>query len=228
MNLECASNQPASGAGPDHAVFAARFVTREQAERYRDRYRKGRHVRIDRIERAILRDLLGGLGRFEATLDVPSGSGRLSPLFGEVSNKLILADTSPVMLEMAREEVSHPCVEYLETDIRNVSLPDGSVDMVFCHRLLHHIHNADTRARIFSELSRVTRRYAILSYYSPGLRTRWRWFARRILGRAELRNRPAPLKQFMAEAAAAGLRPIRQRTLRRFPFAAVFVLFEKG
>ncbi len=228
MNPECAPNQSVPDSGSDHALFAARFITRQQAERYRDRYRKGRHVRIDRIERAILRELLGGLGRFEVALDIPSGTGRLSPLFGEVSNKLILADSSPVMLEMAREEVSHPCVEYLETDIQRMSLPDHSVDIIFCHRLLHHIHNADTRARIFAELSRVTRRYAILSYYSPGLRTRWRWLARRLLGRAALRDRPAPLRQFMAEAAAAGLRPIRQKTLRRFPFAAVFVLFEKG
>lgn len=209
------------------SAFAAKFLTREQVYRYRDRFTTGRRGPVDRAERATLRALLAGIERLEVAMDLPSGTGRLSPILAEHADRVILADASPVMLQVAREDLPDLPAEYLETDIENIRLPDRSVDLVFCHRLLHHVHNRGLRARLFSELARVTRRYLAVSYYSPGLRTRWRFFRRHLLGKAGDDDRPASVERFIEEVSNTGLRLARRETLRRFPLPAVFFLFER-
>jgi ubiquinone/menaquinone biosynthesis C-methylase UbiE len=211
----------------DTDAFHARFLTRAQAEHYRDRYTTGRRGRIDRMERAALRELFSGLEPLEKAMDLACGAGRLSPVLGEFARSVILADASPQMLELAREDHRDQPFEFLETDAEHISLPDGSVDLVFCHRFLHHIHTAAPRQRVFHEIARVTRRYAVVSYYSPGFRDRFRWWSRRLTGRAA-GDRPAGLRRFYAEARAAGLEPAREKILRRFPVRGMFCLFEKS
>ncbi len=212
----------------DSVVFHDRFLTRAQAEHYRDRYRTGRRVKIDRMERTALRKLLSGVGRLQVALDIPSGTGRLTPVLAEVAERVILADANAIMLEVARDDLPNLPAEYLQADVEHIPLADDHVDLVFCHRFLHHIHQADTRARIFAELARVSRRYAVLTYYTPGFSDRGHWWFGRLSGRSTTANRPATLRRFYAEAAAAGLRVVDRVFLRRFPLVAVFLLFEKA
>lgn len=209
----------------DTDVFHARFLTREQAQHYRDRYTTGRRGRIDRMERAALYDLLGGLEPLEKAMDLACGTGRLSPVLAEYANSVILADASPQMLALAREDHRDRPFEFLDTDAEHIALPDASVDLVFCHRFLHHVHSAAPRQRIFREIARVTRRYAVISYYTPGFRDRFRWWRRRLRGR-NAGDRPANLRRFYAEARAAGLEPLRETILRRFPVRGMFCLFK--
>jgi hypothetical protein len=208
------------------SAFRAKFMTRAQALRYRDRYITGRRARTDRLERGILRRLLAGLGPLEVIMDLPGGAGRLAPVFAEVARRVIVADASPQMLQLAREDLAGLPVEYLETEAERTGLPDASVDLLFSHRYLHHIHASATRARVFAEFARVSRRYVLLSYYSPGFRDRWSWLRARLGLRDGPRDRPATQRRFLAEAAATGLRLIRRQTLRRFPLVAAFYLFE--
>jgi ubiquinone/menaquinone biosynthesis C-methylase UbiE len=208
----------------DTDAFHARFLTRQQAEHYRDRYTTGRRGRIDRMERAALRELFGGLEPLEKAMDLACGTGRLSPALAEVAKTVILADASPEMLALAREDHRERPFEFLETDAEHIALPDRSVDLVFCHRFLHHIHSAAPRQRVFREIARISRRYAVISYYTPGFRDRFRWWRRRLLGR-NAGDRPANLRRFYAEARAAGLEPIKETILRRLPLRALFCLF---
>jgi SAM-dependent methyltransferase len=211
----------------DTDAFHARFMTRAQAEHYRDRYITGRRGRIDGMERTALRTLLAGVGRLEKAMDLACGAGRLSPVLAEVAQRVVLADAAPQMLQLAREDHADLPFDYLEADAEHVALPDASVDLIFCHRFLHHIHSAAPRARVFHEIARVTRRYAVISYYTPGFRDRYTWWGRRLTGRAQADTRPATLHRFYAEAAAAGLRPVKTQVLRSFPLRAMFILFEK-
>lgn len=211
----------------DCSVFNDRFVTRAQAERYRDRYRTGRRVRIDRLERAALRRLLQGIDRVSVAMDIPSGTGRLTPLLGEVADRVILADGSRTMLELAREDLPDLKADYLETDAQNIALESESVDLAFCHRFLHHIHEKGARALVFRELARVSRRYVVISYYTPGFRDRWRWLQSCVTPGAQHRDRPVTRRRFFVEAARAGLRPQKTQVLRRFPLTALFCLFER-
>ncbi len=212
----------------DCSVFKARFTTREAAEAYRDRFKTGKRRRKDDIERRALRELLSGIGQLDTGLDLPSGTGRLSPVIGEVCRRVLQADGSLQMLTVARED--HPDLSggYVQTDAEHIALADRGVDLVFCHRFLHHIHDRAARQRIFAELARITRRYVVASYYAPGHRDMWRWRLSRLLGRSEHRDRPATLQQFHDELAAAGLRLARTQVVRRFPSLGVFCLFERA
>jgi len=212
----------------DPGAFDQRFSNRAQAERYRDRYKTGRRAETDQLERAALRELLGGIGRVAVAMDLPSGTGRLSPVLAETADRVILADSSPAMLDVAREDHRDLPADYLQTDAQNVKLSDRSVDLVFCHRFLHHIDSASLRASILGELARVTRRYVLLSYYPPGWRSRWRWFIRSALGRVRPIDQLATMEQFFQETSAAGLRPVRRIPMRRFRATGVFCLFERA
>ena len=182
---------------------------------------------MDGLEHAALRALLDGIGPLSVALDLPSGVGRFSPVLAELADRVILADSSAAMLEVAREEVVHPNVNYLETDALDVDLPDRSVDMVFCHRLLNHIPSVCARAQILSELARVAQRYVVLSYCAPSFRGRWRMAVRRVLGAAQPHERLTTMREFVDAMSAARLQLRRQEVLRRFPLAAMFLLFER-
>ncbi len=211
----------------DFSSFRDRFVSREQAERYRDRFRTGRRKRIDHLERRTLRRLLDGIGPLSVALDIPAGTGRLAPLLAQVADRVLLADGSPTMLEVAREGLSGLEVECLETDVRCIALETGSVDLVLCHRFLHHIHDAEARARILSEFARVSRQYVIISYYTPGFRDQWRWLRSRVIPGARRRDRPATSQRFFKETARASLCTTKIEVLRRFPLTALFCLFQR-
>ena len=124
---------------------------RAQAERYRDRFRGQRRSRVDRLETTAVRELLGALDKLSTALDLPAGTGRLASLLADVAERVILADVSSAMLEVAREGLSNLPVEYVQTDAKAIALADGSVDLVFCHRLLNHVRDAGIRACILRE-----------------------------------------------------------------------------
>jgi ubiquinone/menaquinone biosynthesis C-methylase UbiE len=207
--------------------FAERFVTRQQAEHYRDRFKKGRRAWLNRLERSALREMGERINHIDLALDLPSGTGRLSGILAEFSNNVILADHSLAMLEVAREQLSGLRFKYLSLDADKIGLADRSVDLIFCHRFLTHIFSTPQRARILAEIRRVTRRYVILSYYPPGFRSRWRAFGRRLLRRYNPDAFQPSLNQFREEIRTAGLRLVRSVAIRCFPVTGTFFLFER-
>lgn len=211
----------------DEASFAHRFIDRQQAERYRDRYRTGRRGEVHQRECAVLRRLLATIGRVGVAMDLPCGSGRLSGVLAEHADRMILADSSPMMLELAREEPELSRMEFLQTDAANIGLPDGAVDLVFCHRFLPHLNDSTLRVRILRELARVARRFVVLSFYPPGYRRRVKWWFKSLIGRVKRTDMLSRMSQFLAEASSAGLRVQHRETLRWFPPGALF-LFGKN
>jgi len=212
---------------PNFGPFDARFLSREQAERYRDRYKTGRRAKTHAREQAALRRLLKGVGPLSKVLDLPAGTGRFAALLAQHSENLILADSSPSMLDVARDDLAALGAAYLHTAAERIELPDGAVDLVFCHRLLPHIYDAALRQRMLGEFQRVTRKYVLLSFYPAGLRSRVRWWLHCRRGGADRRDQLSSLAQCVDEAAACGLRVTRSEPLRRFP-AAAFLLFERA
>jgi SAM-dependent methyltransferase len=211
----------------DSVQFQSRFHRRQQAIRYRDRFRPGgRHEQMHHREVAVLRSLLARTGKLEIAMDLPAGTGRLTPVLAEHAREVILADASDVMLEVAREDNPSLPARFLVTSAEKIDLPDGSVDLVFSHRFLHHIYQPDLRQRIFREMARVSRRYAIVSYYAGGFRSRLKWRLKNLVGLAGRDSKPATMGQFLSEAAGAGLCLAATETLRRFP-KAIFCLFQK-
>jgi len=72
----------------DCSAFNARFEGRQQAERYRDRYRIGRRARIDSREREVLLELLAAVGHVSVALDIPGGTGRLTSVLAGISGRV--------------------------------------------------------------------------------------------------------------------------------------------
>ena len=211
----------------DTERFVDRFAERAQAERYRDRYHKGgRRARLNALEHRLLESLLEGIGRVEVALDLPCGTGRFSAMLAEHADRMILADASQAMLDLAREDLDQPSFEYKLIDAEHIDLPDKSVDLIFCHRFLHHIRNTTARATILSELVRVSRRYVILPYYPSGLRSHLRWSLKWLTLRVPLSVRPLTLPCFAREIAPAGLCVKEAPVIRRFLLKGMFYLLE--
>jgi ubiquinone/menaquinone biosynthesis C-methylase UbiE len=210
----------------DNKPFVDRFLTREEVVRYRDRYVTGRRQKVDKLERAALRELLSKVGNVPVALDIPSGTGRLSTVLAEHSRRVILADLSPMMLEVAREDMAGQSADYLLTGAEKIALPDRSVDLLFSHRFLHHITDPQLRHQMLCEFARVTRRYVVISYYAQALRGYLRFRMLPWLRGSDSKKRLTSFKQFCQETADAKLRLVHRQGFRPFNLAA-FCLFEK-
>lgn len=206
----------------------SRFSQRAQAERYRDRFKSGRRLRTHQREAAALDQLLRGLGRVETVLDVPSGTGRLSPVLAAHAERVIQADSSIYMLALSREDsVLNGRSAHVQVDAFHLPLGDGAVDLVFCHRLLNHLPDPAARRAVLAELARVTRRYVVLSSLTPPrlvsvVRTCYRAVFKP--GSADRNVSPSEL---MDDARAIGLQLRGETPIRAGLRSAVFLTFGK-
>ena len=102
-------------------------------------------------------------------------------------------------------------VTLLQTSALDINLPDGSMDLVFCMRLLHHIGEPADRLTILREFARVSTGHALVSLWVDGnyqAGRRHRLEARR--SRRKYQNRfVLPAETFEQEARQAGFEIIR-------------------
>lgn len=184
---------------------------------------------VDLREQATLQLLLErhvGRGNFQA-LDVPCGYGRLTPLLRSLGYTVQSADISPAMVDyvLSRPE-SGPNAHVMVADIANLPLDNGAVDLVVTVRLLQHFSQAQRRIDALREIARVTRRWAVVSFYD---RRSLHWLTKG-LGR-RLQNRPLRTwmltrENFGAEAKQAGLAVRAYAAWQRGLHAHTFALLE--
>ena len=90
-----------------------------------------------------LQKMMPAGGRYDTVMDVGCGQGKaLAPLQRRFQpRRLIGLDVDPEGLAASREEATRQGlkVELIESDCAATGLPDGSVDLVFCHQTLHHL-----------------------------------------------------------------------------------------
>jgi len=146
----------------------AREAQRDPETSLRFRYRGSQRL-IDRREQRLVGALLMQVGELSHVLDVPVGYGRfLSRLQAVATRQLVVADISGQRLAAVTrtngsEAVPLPrvCVD-LE---QGLPFTSGAFDLVFNFRHLHHVNDPHRRRAILAELVRVSRRYAVVSYY---------------------------------------------------------------
>lgn len=115
----------------------------------------GRHPEIRRVRR-VARDALRPRPG-QRLLDAGSGTGDVArELAAEVtgSGEVIALDFSAMFVASAQARDDSRNVTYVQGDVTRLDLPDGTVDGVWCERVLQHL--ADPDAAI-GELVRVTR-----------------------------------------------------------------------
>ena len=88
-------------------------------------------------------------------LEIGCGTGKNTAFLQTKAKKLIGADFSAEMLEMAKSKITAGNVEFRQLDLReNWDFAENSFDLVTCSLALEHIENIDF---VFSEANRVLR-----------------------------------------------------------------------
>jgi ubiquinone/menaquinone biosynthesis C-methylase UbiE len=170
------------------------------------RYRKIDQKLIDRSEGKIVGKILARIGsQAGSLLDIPCGYGRFTPIFLERKLYLACSDLSPAMVarckERAAAEVGRKKGSFVVSDIQHLPFKDNAFHCVFTFRLFQHIPTQQQRQNILCEISRVTRKWAIVSFYRKRII--------HVLERKLIR-RKTPIKmvvkeRFFKEAAACNL-----------------------
>lgn len=200
-----------------YILTKSRFDTAMEASVYASKH--GGHAR-DKREQACIAAALAASNLLpdSLVLDLPCGTGRLSPMIVNAGHRLVAADSSPHMVSEAANAWSQVTagdpgrrarVEFEVRDVMASGYGDAAFDAVICNRLLHHFTEPATRTRALTELARVSARWVIISFFNAGafeaLRKRLGFF---LIGRTQQRRVPISLEQFKADAAAAGLRVV--------------------
>lgn len=184
----------------------ARYRSPAGAVAYRHKYERSLLRRLShRRELAVVRAALARLGTRGAILDCPTGAGRLVPMLLEGAERVVAVDTSAAMLAEAQRACERLAtgarVEWVEARADALPFADGAFDTAVCHRLLHHMADAEERGAVLRELARVATRGVVCSFSDATTQK-----ARR-RQRSGLLPRRLPLEpaKFLAEARAAGL-----------------------
>lgn len=135
----------------------------------RDLYRgeSAKHYEAERVrqqkwrnEQAAIAEFLAGFSAGQSVLDIPIGTGRFLQLYCAAGLNIIGMDVSEDMMHQARVKNAAADIRY--GDILDIPLPDRSVDIAVCVRLLNLI-TENEMLRAMSELGRVVRQSIILT-----------------------------------------------------------------
>lgn len=200
-------------------AYGNKYKSHTYAAYYAGKHERGLARRLSNWrERRVLAAALRDLGPITTVLDVPSGTGRFLPILAQFRMRVIAVDLSDEMLQEGRrhyERFPHsPCS--VVASAAALPLADESVDAVLCSRLVHHFALAKDRIGIMSELARVCRVGAVVSFFdAASLKHRRR--LRRRMRKGKLGNRNAVTRrEFAQEAAEAGFRCVSMHALLRF------------
>lgn len=195
-----------------------RFDSPRAAAKYPARY--GSSFRARREQRCItglLRSLKASnhLKPGATVLDLPCGTGRLTPLLVNEGFHVRGADSSPHMVELARTNfqqletnaaTSRRTARFDCADVMQTGYADKQFDAVLCNRLFHHFHESETRIAALRELRRICAGPVIISFFNrfalDALRRRIKHVLR---GTTRTGRIPIPARTFYRDIEGAGL-----------------------
>ena len=152
--------------------FSLKYDT-THCQAYFDKHQASASRRVSNyLEQRMANKALQLTTNVSSCLDLPCGTGRFwDRLFLSGVQDLIAADYSQDMLNLAarvRPLAQVKKTKLLKTSAFAIDLPDQSVDLLFCMRLLHHIGVPEDRSTILKEFSRVTRDEILVSLWVDG------------------------------------------------------------
>jgi len=152
-------------------------------------------ARTHRGDVALVERALRLVPRDESLLDLPCGAGRMTAALARLGfARLIAADVSPAMVELARARLGSEGIaaRLVLADAEHLPFTDGEFDNVLCFRLFHHFPTEALREQVARELCRVVRRRVIVSYLDARSFTS----RKRQIERALKRGPPRPPSKF--------------------------------
>jgi len=189
---------------PVTADYDARWGYRDFDARRYERRRYGGLVRalnLRLLERVLARALAGVGGR-RLVLDVPCGTGIVGGYLAKRGFRIVGADISPAMLEVARER-DH-ALGLLRADLEVPPWRPGSFDAVVCTRFLMHVPAA-SRPRVLRTLAGLTHGPLVATVCHPYTAKSLGRSVRRWLGRPAKQSPRLTRRALAAEVEAAGL-----------------------
>ena len=192
----------------DIKSYSTRLQNKTQAGQYARRFESGSRRRIDKREQSAVRKIFAGLKDCHSVLDVPSGAGRFINTLRQGGRRVLEADVAFEILEYAqgKAEKLKADAQALQGDAARLPLVSGAVDCVFSNRLLHHIHASSERMGLLREFHRVSRRYAVVSFFNYKGLARIRGLLKRLKGRTPPYARQPTQEEFREEVGECGFR----------------------
>ncbi len=144
------------------------YLAKEKAQAYDRRHTRTLRQRMRlflelRLLRRLVARICAGAGLPHASvLDIPCGTGRHSAMLQARGHRLLGADISAAMLDVARERetLRGSGFRSMQAELERLPLADNSVDIAMSIRFLRHIPAA-TRWQAIGELARVARHGAV-------------------------------------------------------------------
>jgi SAM-dependent methyltransferase len=189
----------------EDAQYDARWGYRSfDARRYEQRRYGGlvRKLNHKLLERALAQGL-SGVPKGGVVLDAPCGTGVLADFLRGLGFRVMGADISPAMLEVARER--GPVIGHVRADLERPPLRPGSVDAVVSTRFLMHLP-AELRPRVLASLARLARGPVVATVCHPYT---FKTFGRTVRGAVGFETKKSARitrRELDAEVASAGLR----------------------
>lgn len=192
-----------------------RFDTLGVAEKYPSEFRNSWR---DRREANCVRRFLVTLPRGSRVLDLPCGTGRLTPLLAERGLEITGADSSPRMVELARANwdrrngtPSRASTARFEVEEGGATrFADGTFDAVVCNRLFHHFREPETRVAVLTEFRRICNGRMLVSFFNSFAVDAVRFRLKHALrGTTPTDRIPISMADLEADVAAAGLKILR-------------------
>jgi len=92
-----------------------------------------------------IRAFLQKIPKIRTILEVGAGFGRLVPAYAFRAKKIILSDPSGKLLSLARLSYPQKYFSFIQTTALNLpkKIRRGSVDLVMCVRVIHHLEEID-------------------------------------------------------------------------------------
>ena len=190
----------------DITSYSRRLQDEAKAELYAKRFESGSRKRIDKREQHAVRKIFAGLKSCHSVVDVPSGAGRFINTLSQGGRRVIEVDVAFEILEYAQGKAMKLKVEAqaLQGDAARLPLVNGAVDCVFSNRLLHHIHASTERRALLREFHRVSRRYAVVSFFNYKGLAQIRGFLKRLKGRVPPYTNQPTQDEFREEVTQCG------------------------
>jgi ubiquinone/menaquinone biosynthesis C-methylase UbiE len=180
-------------------------------ERFTSVWGKG----ADRLEKRALRRALRLVPPGSVVLELACGTGRMTEVAIRLGYRVVGLDISKGMLSNAVRRVGGEphLVGLVRGESESIPLRAQCVDAVMTYRFLHHLDPA-ARRRVYGEIRRVSRRYAVLQFSTTRSVLFWirQWRDRR---RGKETRIALPHARFIQELEAAGFR--ERKTTFAFP-----------
>lgn len=145
---------------------------------------------------------------YPVVIDVGVGWGRSLKKLNERfrPQRLIGMDVDPQMLEASAREAARDGVkaEFLHSSASNINLPDGSVDLLFCHQTFHHLIEQEAAIR---EFHRVLKPGGVMLFAESTKRYIHSWIIRLLFRHPMEVQKTAPEYLAMVRSAGFDVKP---------------------